>query len=157
MKHKLSLIARERKLLKAGLADAPAANSPSQLAPDALPSPEARLKDIIRIIHRIDRPANYMIFFVMYDIASDKVRTLVSKYLIQKGCTRVQRSIFLADLPTDTLHTIKTDLAEVQAAYDNNDSILIVPVSTSNLDAMRVIGQELNIDLITHTRNTLFF
>lgn len=157
MKHKLSLIARERKLAKAGLADAPAANTPPQLRSDEIASPETRLKDIIRIIHRQDRPANYMIFFVMYDIASDKVRTLVSKYLIQKGCTRVQRSIFLGDLPTDTLNTIKTDLAEVQAAYENNDSILIVPVSTSTLDAMRVIGQELNIDLITHTRNTLFF
>ncbi|WP_311566681.1 CRISPR-associated endonuclease Cas2 [Porphyromonas uenonis] len=29
----------------------------------------------------------------MYDIESDKVRRLVAKYLIGKGCTRIQRSI----------------------------------------------------------------
>jgi CRISPR-associated protein Cas2 len=97
-----------------------------------------------------------MLFFVMYDISSNKVRNLVSKYLIEQGCTRIQCSIFLADLPDNKYEKIKNDLAEVQSAYDNNDSIIIVPVPQGYLQAMKIIGQDINIDLITHQVNTLF-
>jgi CRISPR-associated endonuclease Cas2 len=76
----------------------------------------------------------------MYDIENNKVRNQIAKYLIKKGCTRVQRSIFLADLNTDTYEMIKSDLTEVQAMYDNHDSILIVPVSMEHIRAMKVIG-----------------
>lgn len=98
-----------------------------------------------------------MIFFVMYDIESNKVRRHVVKYLERQGCSRVQKSIFLADLPTSAFEQIKNDLAEVQACYDNQDSILVVPITTDYLKAMKVIGQEINIDVITKSKNTLFF
>lgn len=65
-----------------------------------------------------------MIFFVMYDIESTKVRNQVAKYLLKNGCVRVQKSIFLADLPLNTYEKIRNDLAEVQQAYENNDSNL---------------------------------
>ncbi len=42
-------------------------------------------------------------------------------------------------------------------AYDNQDSILIVPITTDYLKSMRIIGKNIDIDIITHTRNTLFF
>ena len=98
-----------------------------------------------------------MLFFVMYDIESDKVRRHVAKYLERKGCTRVQRSIFLADLDAADYQEIKTDLAEVQSLYDNNDSIIVCPISTDQLRAMCIIGQQIDVDIITHSRNTLFF
>jgi CRISPR-associated protein Cas2 len=81
----------------------------------------------------------------------------MANYLLKMGCTRVQRSIFLADLPSDRYNTIRSDLAEVQAAYENMDSILIVPISTDLLTSMRVIGQTIDIELITNKKNTLFF
>lgn len=98
-----------------------------------------------------------MLFFVMYDIESDKTRRLVVKYLENKGCTRIQKSIFLADLPMDKYQAIRDDLTEVQAAYNNNDSILVVPITTDYLRAMKIIGQNINVDIITHTKNTMFF
>ena len=98
-----------------------------------------------------------MIFFVMYDIEDDKARRQVFKYLLKLGCYRVQRSVFLADLPNSKYDQIRKDLTEVQAAYDNNDSILVVPISTDYLTAMKIIGQTIDIDVITKTRNTLFF
>ena len=101
-------------------------------------------------------PGN-MLFFVMYDIESNKVRRLVAKYLEEKGCTRVQKSIFLADLPIATYEAIRKDLTEVQACYENQDSIMVVPVSTDIMRSMKVIGKNLAIDLITHSRTTLFF
>lgn len=54
-----------------------------------------------------------MLFFVMYDIESNKVRYQVSKYLIKKGCFRIQRSVFLAELSHEDYSQIRSDLAEV--------------------------------------------
>jgi len=98
-----------------------------------------------------------MLFFIMYDIESNKVRRNVVKYLERQGCTRIQKSIFLADLSSDTYHMIRNDLAEVQALYENQDSIIVCPVSTELLRSMKIIGKSINVDIITHSRNTLFF
>ena len=124
---------------------------------DQLPSLDERLNAIFNIVNDSHRPANRMLFFVMYDIESNKVRRHVVKYLEKMGCTRVQKSIFLADLATEKYENIRNDLAEVQACYENSDSILVVPISTDYLRAMKVIGQTINVDVITKSRNTIFF
>lgn len=62
---------------------------------DTLPSLEERIKCIFDTINSDKRPVNNMLFFVMYDIESNKVRYNVVKYLQKKGCTRIQKSIFL--------------------------------------------------------------
>ena len=98
-----------------------------------------------------------MLFFVMYDIESNKVRHQVAKYLIKRGCFRIQRSIFLADLTPETYSQIKNDLIEVQACYENEDSILITPISTDTLNSMKIIGKNIDVDVITRSKNTLFF
>lgn len=98
-----------------------------------------------------------MICFIMYDITSNKVRTLIAKFLLKKGCRRVQKSIFMADMPSDEVQDIAQKLTEIQKMYDNNDSILIVPLSEDYARAMKIIGQEVDIDLILHSKNTLFF
>lgn len=112
---------------------------------------------ILGIINREKRKTTDMLFFVMYDIESDKVRNLVFKYLKKQGCTNIQRSIFLGDVSTEKFNKIKEDLTEVQACYDNADSILIVPISTDYLKAMKIIGKSIDVDIIMKTRNTLFF
>ena len=98
-----------------------------------------------------------MICFIMYDITSNKVRTLIAKFLLKKGCTRVQKSIFMADMSSDEVQDIAQKLSEIQKMYDNNDSILIVPLSEDYARAMKIIGQEVDVDLILHSKNTLFF
>ncbi len=129
----------------------------SQLAKDDVSSLDERVKKLLGIVNISSRKSTDMLFFVMYDIESDKVRTQVSKYLLRKGCFRIQRSIFLADAPHDTMEQIRNDLAEVQECYDNHDSILIVPISTDYLQSMKIIGKTLDIDIIMKNRNTLFF
>ncbi len=115
-----------------------------------------RIKEILGLLVNVKK-GNNMLFFVMYDIESDKVRKLVVKYLERKGCTRIQKSIFIANADTLTYNEIKEDLAEVQSAYDNSDSIIVLPISTDYLKMMKIIGKNINIDIITHSRNTLFF
>ena len=116
-----------------------------------------RVRGILGIVENAKKNTGNMLFFVMYDIESDKVRRLIVKYLLRKGCTRVQRSIFLANLPAADYDAIRADLTEVQAAYDNQDSILVVPVSTDMMQAMRIIGKNIDIDLILHSSSTMFF
>lgn len=118
---------------------------------------EERVARLLGILHSKQRSSSNMLFFVMYDIESNKVRYQVSKYLLRKGCFRIQRSIFLADLSHEQYESIRTDLAEVQACYDNHDSIIIVPVSVDLLKSMKVIGKSLDVDIIMQTKNTLFF
>lgn len=147
---------RLRKLAAAGIAGSP---SPTRAGEDidALPSLEERTRRLLGLVNQKGRKGTNMLFFVMYDIESNKVRRYVVKYLEKQGCLRVQKSIFLADLPHERYDEIKRDLAEVQATYENFDSILVVPISTDYLKAMKIIGQNVNIDIITHSGSTLFF
>ncbi len=123
---------------------------------DRLTDIESRVHCILNIAAQSHKSTD-MFFFVMYDIESNKVRRYVVKYLERKGCTRVQKSIFLANLSMEKYQNIRNDLAEVQAAYANEDSILIVPITTDYLRSMKVIGQNIDLDIITHTQSTLFF
>lgn len=151
----LSFVDQMKKLIASGIND-----SPKIVVKDdseALTPLEERVQDILGLSDNARKRKDRMLFFVMYDIESDKVRRLVVKYLIREGCTRIQKSIFLADRPVATYKKIKSDLAEVQAVYDNEDSIIVLPVTTDYLRMMKVIGKNIDVDIITHNKNTLFF
>lgn len=155
MKHQLSYSQKEEKL-KLSLLNEDRILDTSICNEDML-SIDERVHQLLGFINKSNRPATNMLFFIMYDISSNKVRNLVSKFLIRKGCFRIQRSIFLADLSVDTYELIRTNLAEVQSAYENEDSVLIVPISEGYLNSMRVIGQKLDMDVMLHRKNVLFF
>jgi len=143
-------------LARAGVKDSPSVNRVTGNIED-MPSLKDRVDFLIGVVNRQQRKATDMLFFIMYDIESNKVRREIAKYLEDKGCFRIQKSIFLASADRTVYEQIKSDLAEVQALYDNHDSIILCPVSTDEMRSMKVIGQELNIDIITRTNNTLFF
>lgn len=160
VKHRLTYAQKEKKLKLSVLTDD---SQPQEVKTEydseflQLKPIHERIQEIFHLMNKNTRPAGNILFFVMYDISNNRVRNLIAKYLIDQGCVRVQRSIFLADLPSDKYDKIRSDLAEVQSAYENIDSILIVPISESYLESMKIIGQEVNLDLILHRKNTLFF
>lgn len=156
-KQPLSFVEQMRKVGGAALGHLCIDSLYSTIIPPDIGSIEERIRKILGIVERQRKTRNKMLFFVMYDIESNKVRTLVHKYLKRMGCTPIQRSIFLADTSVETYGRIKADLATVQEAYDNNDSIIVLPVSTDYLRMMKIIGQKIEVDVITHSRNTLFF
>lgn len=98
-----------------------------------------------------------MLFFIMYDIESNKVRYNVMKYLERMGCHRIQKSIFLANLSMEKYEQIRDSLVEVQSLYENQDSIIVCPVSSDIVRSMKIIGQDIHLDIITQSKNTLFF
>jgi len=156
-KKELSFVEKMRLLHRAGLTHRGASYEPMQLDYEDIDELSLRIKKILEInAHYKLNPGN-MLYFIMYDIENNKVRTLIAKYLINKGCQRVQKSIFFAETKRSVYNEIKKDLVEVQHTYENNDSIFLVPISTDQLRAMKVIGQNINFDLITGSTNTLFF
>ena len=155
-KDALTYLQKLRKLKTSGLEHSPVINREANDL-DALPTLEERVRTILGIIKKREIIANDMLFFVMYDIESNKVRYNVVKYLERLGCFRIQKSIFLANLSIEKYESIKHDLAEVQDLYENHDSIIVCPVSSDYLSSMKVIGQSINLDLITRSKNTLFF
>lgn len=153
-KRETDYIALLKSMGEAGVKYAPL---PTDFKEDEIASLECRVKDILGIIEHNNTNSGYMLFFVMYDIENDKVRRYVVKYLEKCGCSRIQKSIFLANLPIEKFNQIKSDLEAVQSVYENNDSILVVPITAEYLKSMKIIGQNIDIDIITHSRNTLFF
>lgn len=155
-KDALTYLQKLRKLKTSGLEHSSVINREANDL-DALPTLEERVRTILGIIKKREIIANDMLFFVMYDIESNKVRYNIVKYLERQGCFRIQKSIFLANLSIEKYESIKHDLAEVQDLYENHDSIIVCPVSSDYLSSMKVIGQSINLDLITRSKNTLFF
>ncbi len=152
----LTLAERLAKLNKAQISDNKPAGGSEKLYYE-LEDIKVRIKRILGLTEKHKKSKGRMLFFVMYDIESDKVRRLISKYLQDKGCSRVQHSVFLAEASLETYNKIKHDLEEVQSSYDNNDSILVLPISTDYLNMMKIIGQQISVDIITHSKNTIFF
>jgi len=133
-KQALTFVQKLRKIKRAGLEESPEIRGNTCI--DPLMPLSTRIEQILGLVKRFDKISNKMIYFVMYDIENNKVRTQVARYLIKKGCTRVQKSVF---------------------CYENNDSILLVPVSTDEIKAMSIMGQNIDFDLILQNKNTLFF
>ena len=146
-----------RKLKEAGMLGSPSPNRDGDDFGVPVVSVDECAGRILDIVERKGKEDGKVLFFVMYDIESNKVRRYVVKYLEKQGCIRVQKSIFLANLDVAVCEEIKRDLADVQSLYDNHDSILVVPISSDYLRAMKIIGQNIDIDIITRSKNTLFF
>lgn len=151
----MGFVQRVLRLQKAGIINSPTPNRINQYTDQV--DINVTIRELFSLVNKHKRPPGTMLFFVMYDIESNKVRSLVAKYLEKKGCTRIQKSIFLADLDRSVFEQIRSDLVEVQACYENNDSLILVPISTDYLQSMKVIGKSINIDIITNNINTIFF
>ena len=154
-KSEMSFVEQMRLFHRAGLTHSKPTSSIKDF--EEIDELSVRIKNILEIRDRNHLNANRMLYFVMYDIENNKVRTMISKYLIKQGCQRVQKSIFFAESSRAVYNRIKEDLVKVQETYQNKDSIFMVPVSTDQLRAMKVIGQNIDFDIVVENKNTLFF
>lgn len=148
-----------QKLLKVKRAGLSHQRPPNNFDPEQenLQTLQERINRILELYKQNEKKTIGMIYFVMYDIENNKVRTHIAKYLKKKGCVRVQKSIFLASSEREQFNEIYRTIKEVQEFYDNNDSIFFVPVSVDHLRSMKIIGHSIEYDLIIGNTNTLFF
>ena len=154
-KKELSFYEKIVKIKRSGLGNGADLTTPV-FDPELLPLAE-RLPLVDKILKKFKlKKADDMFAFIMYDIENNKIRTQVSKYLIQNGCVRVQKSVFLAGLKRKKFMEIYSTLKEINSMYDNSDSLFFVPVGEDILNSMKVVGQNINFELITDTPNTMF-
>ncbi|MCS7017795.1 MAG: CRISPR-associated endonuclease Cas2 [Cytophagales bacterium] len=103
------------------------------------------------------KPIGYMLCFVMYDIEDNRIRKKIADYLVEKGLQRIQKSVFLGQLSQKVYQEIYQTMHALQAAYENEDTIIIVPVAEQDLRSMRLIGREIDMEITLGRANTLFF
>ncbi len=85
------------------------------------------------------------------------MRNQLAKYLLGRGCYRVQKSVFLADTSSEIYSQICNELEQIQQFSEDIVQILIVPISGNSISELKVYGQSLDLGLIMKTQSTLFF
>lgn len=118
---------------------------------------QERIEKLLHLLQTAPVKATYMTFLIMYDIEDNKVRNEVARYLKQKGCIRIQKSVFMVSADHKLFEQIYKDLHEVQQYYENNDSIILVPFNTTDARSLKIIGKDVQVDTIVNKPNTLFF
>lgn len=93
-----------------------------------------------------DSNNGYRLVFVFYDVSNNKLRTLLSKFLLKQGLLRVQKSVFVGNLSPSKFHKVKTALKEIAELYDGTDSYIFLPISKDNLIKMQIAGRNFSID-----------
>lgn len=101
--------------------------------------------------------SNTMLYMIMYDIENNRIRTNIAKYLIRKGCLRIQKSVYLAKSSPALMREISETLKEINEIYENEDSIFVLPVPEEKFSNIKVIGRNVEFEVITSPRNVLFF
>src|SRR5690554_272737 len=109
-KKEFNLKERIEKIRTAGLV--PQRAVPDREGEPLLSFPE-RIKDILHIIQSKPIKSTTMNYLVLYDIENNKVRTLVAKFLLKRGCIRVQKSVFLGHSEHKKFDEIQKTLAEI--------------------------------------------
>ncbi|MDZ4709984.1 MAG: CRISPR-associated endonuclease Cas2 [Saprospiraceae bacterium] len=122
---------------------------------ELLPLPQ-RIQLILGIIKNKPVKAISMNYLILYDIENHKVRRMVAKYLLSKGCIRVQKSVFLCHSDHPKFDDIRITLTEINDVYENRDSIILVPLNVSDARSMKLIGKNVNIEQIIDPPNTVF-
>ncbi len=118
--------------------------------------PGARWQELIEFLNQNTHlsPTD-MLCLISYDIENNKVRRVIAKYLIRKGCIRVQKSVYLAKVDQRIYREIVSTLKEIQEMYENDDSIFVMPIGEEQLHRLQVIGRNLQIEVLTNPPHTL--
>lgn len=152
-KKKISLREKLERIRQAGISE----TSPPLSEADLTQPLNERIRSILQIVKDKPIKATEMTYLIMYDISSDKVRLQVAKYLEKQGCVRIQKSVFIARTENPHFQEIYETLKEVNSYYQNEDSIILVPVNASDVRSMKLIGKNVQIETVVDKPNTLFF
>jgi CRISPR-associated endonuclease Cas2 len=155
----LSFLEKMDRIRKAGLRVEDSSTDPSFPVNDPLIPLSERVEQILHFLKQAQRstqPEENMYCFIMYDITDNKIRNYIAKYLLEKGCQRVQKSVYLAQLSRRLYDEIVQTLKEVNDLYDNDDSIFFVPIGENYLQEMNMVGRNVDFTLVVDPPTTLF-
>jgi CRISPR-associated endonuclease Cas2 len=124
---------------------------------DTMLSLPERIAKILGIVQGKPKKSTTMNYMILYDITHNKVRKMISDYLIKNGCIRIQKSVFMANSENKQFTIIYETLRDINSYYENEDSIIMVPINVSDVRSMKLIGQNVSVNILTDPPNTLFF
>lgn len=83
---------------------------------------------------------------ITYDIPveNDKLRTKVAQVLMDFGCMRIQKSVFLGNLNRNTRDKLKIKLSKVM--YKKEGNIRMFPVCEKCIGLQENIGEQVEIE-----------
>lgn len=80
-----------------------------------------------------------MLTWVVYDISKDRTRKKVSDRCLDYGLQRVQKSVFLGEVPANRVEEIvqfSRDLLNLET-----DAVYVFPMCRDDFDKVRIVGQ----------------
>lgn len=95
-----------------------------------------------------------MIYWVLYDIRSDRARNKVAKRCLQAGLYRVQWSVFLGEMGDHHKDELQLQIEELIDA--DEDKVYIFPMSRQELRQTVLLGQAFDKKLVTDQVKALF-
>jgi len=94
--------------------------------------------------------------FIFYDIQDNKIRVKLAKYLLERGCQRIQKSVYLANISKRIYTEILATFKELESVFNEEDSIFMVPIGEYHLAEMHMIGKDVNMSFARSNEYVLF-
>jgi CRISPR-associated protein Cas2 len=79
-----------------------------------------------------------MLTWLVYDISSDRTRDRVAQRCLNFGLYRVQKSVYLGDLPSNRLEEVL--LMSQELLDPRTDSLYAFPMCRADFDRVRIVG-----------------
>jgi len=80
-----------------------------------------------------------MLTWVVYDITKDRTRAKIAKRCLDFGLYRVQKSVYLGDLPPNRVEEIL--LASRELLDVETDSVYVFPMCRPDFNRVQIVGQ----------------
>jgi len=113
-------------------------------------------EEIFEILHLNFENPRAMNCFIFYDIQNNRLRVKIAKYLLEKGCQRIQKSVYLANITKKMYNDIFETFQELEEVFDDLDSIFMVPIGEYHLAEMRMVGKDLDMEFSRSQKHVIF-
>ncbi len=87
-----------------------------------------------------------MLTWVVYDISKDRTRTKIADRCLDFGLHRVQKSVFLGDIPGNRVDEIIQFSKEILNL--DTDAVYVFPMCRDDFDKVRIVGQGFDKELV---------
>jgi CRISPR-associated protein Cas2 len=88
-----------------------------------------------------------MLTWVVYDISKDRTRTKIADRCLDFGLQRVQKSVYLGDIPPNRVEEILQFSRELLNL--ETDAVYVFPMCRDDFQKVRIVGQGFDKDLVS--------
>jgi len=99
--------------------------------------------------------SNESLVWVIYDITKDKIRRRIIKATEEAGLYRVQKSVFLGTIESNTLDELSLQVQDL--IDEDTDSVYIFPMCEADFKKVILHGQAFDKKLVTDEIKALLF